>query len=168
MMGCYFCVSAWQNLSPAGIIASNLLFQQTCVFCLWQKARGSSWELQVSFQVLQHCHSECCCGHSTTGQGQGGWQCWGNALRMSTKQSPRAALWKPGGCGWNPKTPRRNLSWVCSIVGNFKIQGLMAPLCALLCGSGQSDQLWAWNQIVVIVSGLRKLQSSSLLSSRVE
>lgn len=60
-------------------------------------------------------------------------------LRISTKQNPGAPLGKPGEYGWSPKTPRRNPSWVCSIVGNFKIRGLMAPLCALLCGSGQSD-----------------------------
>lgn len=59
-------------------------------------------------------------------------------LRISTKQSPWAPLWKPGEFGWSPKTSRWNPSLVCNIVGNFKM--LMAPLCALLWGSGQSDQ----------------------------
>lgn len=61
-------------------------------------------------------------------------------LGISTEQSLWAPLWKPGEFGWSPKTPRRNPPRVCSIVGKLKMQGLMAPLCALLWGSGQSDQ----------------------------
>lgn len=71
-------------------------------------------------------HSKCSstvslsCEHISTGQEQEGWQWWKNAVE--NKQTPWAPLWKPGEYGWSPKTPRRNPSWVCSIVGNFKIQ----------------------------------------------
>lgn len=89
MMDSYFCVSEWQKLSPGGIIASNLLFQQNCVFCLWQKAHGSSWELQILFQELQHCHSQPRCReHIITGQEQGRWQCWKNSVENEHQAKP--------------------------------------------------------------------------------
>lgn len=77
--------------------------------------------------------------------------------------------WKPGEGGWSPKTPRRNPAWVCSIVRNFGIRGLMAALGPLLCGSVTNSRHEIWLlPLFLRVSGLRKLQASWLLSSRVE